>query len=154
MQTSMTGGQPMQYSCETIINLPRDKVIELFDNPENLTKWMEGLQTFDHISGDQGKPGAISRLMFDHKGRRLEMIETILSRNLPEEFTGTYQTKGVINKVVNHFYADGPTRTRWVAKNEFQFSGLMNLMAIFMRSAFPKQSQHHMEKFKAFAENF
>jgi hypothetical protein len=135
-----------------MINLPREKVVRLFDNPDNLSKWMDGLQVFDHISGKQGQPGAKSRLVFDHRGRRLEMIETILSRNLPEEFSGTYETKGVFNKVVNYFYEAGPERTRWVAQNDFQFSGLMNLMALFMRSAFPKQTQKHMENFKLFAE--
>jgi hypothetical protein len=143
----------MQFSCETYINLPREKVIHLFDNPENLDKWMEGLQSVDHISGRQGYPGAKSRMVFNNEGRRLELIETILSRNLPEEFSGFYETKGIINKVANYFYEEGPERTRWVAENEFQFSGLMNLMSIFIRSAFPKQTQRHMENFKNFAEN-
>jgi len=143
----------MQFSCETIINLPREKVVRLFDNPGNLKKWMEGLQNFDHISGREGYPGAKSRMVFHNDGRRLELIETIVSRNLPEELIGTYETKGIFNKVANYFYEDGPQRTRWVSENEFQFSGLMNLMILFMRSAFPKQTQRHMENFKTFAEN-
>ena len=143
----------MQFSCEIIINQPREKVIDLFDNPANHAKWMEGLQSFDHLSGRQGFPGAKSRLLFNHDGRRLELIETILIRNLPEEFSGTYETKGIINKVINYFYEDGPQRTRWVSENNFQFSGLMNLMSIFIRSAFPKQTHAQMENFKSFAEN-
>jgi len=29
----------MKYECELIIDLPRDRVIEMFDNPDNLSKW-------------------------------------------------------------------------------------------------------------------
>ena len=142
----------MKYSCEVAINLPRERVIQLFDNADNLKKWMDGLESFEHISGDPGQPGAESRLVFDHKGRRLEMIETIVSRNLPDEYSGTYITRGVINTVKNQFNEDGHDRTIWVSENEFQFSGLMKLMIFFMRSAFPKQTKFQMENFKKFAE--
>lgn len=144
----------MQYSCEVLINLPREKVVEIYDNSDNLKKWMEGLQSFEHLNGEPGHPGAKSRLIFDHKGRRLEMIETIIKRNLPEEYSGTYETQGVVNKVINHFYEDGMDRTRWVSENKFQFTGLMKLTAFFTNNAFPKQTKFHMDNFKNFAENF
>ena len=143
----------MQYSCEVLINLPREEVIKLFDDADNMRRWMEGLQSFEHQSGEPRQPGAKSRLVFDHNGRRLEMVETIITRNLPKEFSGTYETQGIINKVNNNFYEDGTNRTRWVSKNEFQFSGLMNLTVVFMRNAFPNQTKLHMDNFKKFAEN-
>lgn len=48
----------MKYESELVIDLPRERVIELFDNPDNLPKWQEGLQSFEHISGEVGQPGA------------------------------------------------------------------------------------------------
>lgn len=44
----------MKYELEITINLPRERVIELFDNPDNLKKWQEGLQSFSHRSGTPG----------------------------------------------------------------------------------------------------
>lgn len=35
--------------------------------------------------------------MFDKNGHKIEMIETITVRNLPAEFSGTYEIKGVFN---------------------------------------------------------
>lgn len=84
----------MKFSSEVIINLPRDRVIELFDDPKNLKKWQPGLQSFEHLSSDPGKPGAKSRLVFDQGGRRIEMIETVTQRDLPDVFTRTYEAKG------------------------------------------------------------
>ena len=39
-----------------------------------------------------------------------------------------------------------------ISRYEFQFNGIMKLMGILMRSAFPKQTKKYMISFKNFAE--
>lgn len=143
----------MKYTCELVVNVPRERMLELFDNPDNLVHWQPGLVSFEHQSGEPGQPGAKSKLLYDMNGRKVEMIETITARNLPDEFSGTYEAKGVYNLNENHFYEDGPDRTRWVLDMEFKFSGFMKIMALFMGGAFRKQTMEHMEHFKKFAES-
>jgi len=142
----------MKYTTEVEINLPVKKVIELFDNPDNLKLWMEGLQSFEHLSGTPGQPGAKSKLKFKMGKREIEMIETITVRNLPEEFSGTYEAKGVFNIVKNKFIAVGENKTKYIAEHEFQFSGMMTLMGVLMPGAFKKQSMKFLKQFKEFAE--
>ena len=143
----------MKYECEILIDLPRERVIELFDNPENLPKWQKGLQSFELISGEEGKPGAKSRLVYDMDGREVVMIETIVTRNIPDEFTATFEAPGVYNLNKNLFYEHGPNQTRWVVETEFKMTSLvMRFMGIFMRSSFPKETMKNLEAFKAFAE--
>ena len=48
----------MKYTVETEIDQPIEKVIELFDNPDNMQYWMDGLISFEHLSGTPGQPGA------------------------------------------------------------------------------------------------
>ena len=143
----------MQYQMETIINLPRERVIELFDSFENLKEWQEGLVSHEPISGEPGQAGAKTRLLYDMGRRRIEMVETIITRNMPDEFSATYDASGVHNIVRNYFHDEGET-TRWVLDTEFQFSGFMRIMSFFMGSgAFRKQTRTTMEAFKQFAEN-
>jgi hypothetical protein len=142
----------MRYTCETTLNLPRDRVAELFDSTENLKKWMKGLVSFDHLSGEPGQPGAKSKLVFEMGKRRMEMIETITVRNLPDEFDGTYDAKGVHNIVRNRFI-ERAGQTVWQTDSEFQFKGLMKLMGALMPGAFRKETEKHMANFKAFAES-
>lgn len=92
----------MKYSTAIEINLPVKKVVKIFDNPDHLAKWMQGLQSFEHISGTPGQPGAKSRLKFKMGKREIEMIETVTKRNLPQEFSGTYEANGVYNIVTNY----------------------------------------------------
>jgi len=143
----------MKYTREVVIDLPRDRVIELFDDADNLPKWQDGLQRFEHVSGEPGQPGAKSRLVYDHRGRGWELIETITERNLPDEFTAIYETEGVWNLMKNRFEEEGPNRTRWIAESEFRPLGLkMKLMAILLRPMFTSTTMKTLRDFKAFAE--
>ncbi|MES2567755.1 MAG: SRPBCC family protein [Bacteroidota bacterium] len=142
----------MKYTTEIEINQPIDKVIALFDNVDNMKKWMVGLQSFEHLSGTPGEVGAKSRLVFKTGKRELEMIETITVKNLPQEFSGVYEAKGVFNSVKNKFMPLPGDRTRYISYQEFQFKGFMKLFGLLMPGMFKKQSAKHMQHFKNFAE--
>lgn len=142
----------MKYTSEIEINRPIDEVIALFDNPDNLGKWMKDLQSFEPISGTPGQPGAKSRLRFQMGKRDIEMIETVTVRNLPDEFSGTYEAPGVFNIVKNRFIPLSENKTKYVTEQEFQFKGAMKFIALLMPGAFRKQSEQYMRDFKEFAE--
>ena len=142
----------MHYTTHIDIDLPRERVIELFDNPVNLPKWQSGLLSFEPVSGEPGRPGAKSRLRYRMGKREMEMIETITTRNLPHEFSGTYETPGVLNVQKNYFEEVAPDRTRWKTESEFRFNGWMRFVMPLMKGMFRKQTEQFMQQFKAFAE--
>ncbi len=143
----------MKYTTEIEINKPIDNVIELFDNPDNMDKWMDGLQSFEPISGTPGQPGAKSKLKFKMGKREIEMIETITVRNLPDEFSGIYEAKGVFNVVKNKFIKLSENKTQYISEQEFQFKGFMKVIGFLMPGAFKKQSMKYLQAFKRFAES-
>ena len=142
----------MKYRSEIIIDLPRDQVIEKFDNPENMKYWQEGLISYEFMDGEPGQEGSTMKLRYKMGKRDLEMTETITKRNLPDEFHGTYDAGMVFNRQWNYFKEERD-KTRWISESEFKFSGFMKIMALFMgKRAFQKQSYKFMEDFKSFAE--
>ena len=143
----------MKYTTEIEINKPIERVIELFDNPDNLSKWMAGLQSFEHVSGTPGQSGAVSRMKFKIGSREIEMMETIHVRNLPGEFSGTYEAKGVYNFVKNTFVRLGDNKTKYSLESEFRFNGFMKLMGWLMPGAFRKQTHKYLVDFKNFVES-
>jgi uncharacterized membrane protein len=143
----------MKYSVEIIIDKPLNEVIALFDNLDNMKQWMEGLQSFEPISGTPGQPGAKSKLVFLNGGRKMEMIETITVNNLPKEFSGTYEANGVFNIVQNFFEAVNDRQTRYATEQEFQFHGFMKIIGWIFPAAFKKQSMKFLKDFKRFAES-
>lgn len=142
----------MYFVSEITIDRPVAEVVRLFDNVDNLYEWMDGLQSFELLSGTAGQPGAKSKLVFQMGKRRIEMIETITERNLPSVFSGTYDADGVHNIVVNRFEAISDNQTKYITENTFEFKGFMKLMGWLMPGAFKKQSDVFQQKFKAFVE--
>jgi hypothetical protein len=141
------------YTVAIEIALPRGHVIELFDDPENLFKWQTGLVSFEHLSGEPGQPGAKSKLVYVSGKHRIELIETVTERNLPDEFNGTYEWQGGKNTLRNRFIALGPDRTKWESTCAYEFSSLMmKLMGFFFPGMFRNQNLSFLKNFKEFAE--
>ncbi len=142
----------MKYSCEIIIDAPRDKVVALFDDPDNLSKWQPGFVSMKIISGNLGEVGSKSELKYKMGKRDIEMVETITAYNLPEVFSATYEAKNVWNLVENRFSELEDGKTLYTTNNEFKMKGMMKLMAWMMPGAFKKQSAKYLTYFKEFAE--
>ena len=143
----------MKYSCEVIVNIPREDFIEKLDNPDNMVHWQQGLLKYKFLSDNPREEGAQMELHYKMGKRELVMIETILKYNLPDEMHTTYDAKGVHNIQHNYFEVVSPNQTRWRSENEFQFSGfLMKVMGFLIPGAFKKQSMKYLRDFKAFAE--
>ncbi|NER15534.1 SRPBCC family protein [Leptobacterium flavescens] len=144
----------MKYQNEILIKLPREEVFQKFNNQDNMKHWQKGFMGLEHISGDPGKEGAKSKLRYKMGKREIEMTESILKLQAPEEFHGTFETQGVYNKQENFFEVVDENTTKWVSKTEFRFSTfMMKTMAFLMPGSFKKQSYKFMVDFKNFAEN-
>jgi len=144
----------MKYNTEVIIHLPINRTIELFDNPDNLKRWMPDLVSIATIEGKAGEVGTKSKMHFKMGKRDLIMIETIEELNLPDNLIATYEASGVWNRQNIHFSAVNEHTTRYITENEFKFKKLsMKIFSWLMPKAFKKQSQLYMQNFKDFAEN-
>ncbi|MEZ4804664.1 MAG: SRPBCC family protein [Bacteroidia bacterium] len=142
----------MKYSVEIEIEKPIAEVVKLYENPDNLDKWMKGLQSMTPISGEPGAKGSKTKFKFLMGKREIEMTETILENNLPQLFSCSYQADNVFNIVNTSFHAISENKTRCTNNSEFQFKGFMKLIAFLMPSAFKKQSLTYLQDFKKFAE--
>lgn len=143
----------MKYQVHIEIDLPLDRVVELFDNPANMKHWMPKLQSIEPISGSPGQVGATSRMKFLNGKREMEMTETITAKNLPHEFSGTYEFQGGRYSVKNMFEALDGGRTRYISDQDFQLAGLMKFLGWVLPGLFKKESMKHMTLFKKFAES-
>jgi hypothetical protein len=115
------------------------------------------------LSGMHGQVGTTSRVVMQMGEQKIEAIETITRREpadlhgIPKgsvvHFDREIVIKGMWNAVRERLTEANPDTTLWVSESEYRFSGLqMRLVGIMMPAAFRKQSQQHMQDFKAFAE--
>ena len=142
----------MKYNTEILINLPREKVLELFLNTDHLKKWQPGLLSFTHLDGEPGEEGSRSKQVFEGRKGDLVITETIMNKQLPEQIQMSYRSRGVYNEVENHFTEQEAGITLWQIENNFRFWGFVMLMIPFMKNAFIHNTMLNMDRFKLFAE--
>jgi hypothetical protein len=153
----------MKYTVSIEIALPLERVVQLLGDPAQLPKWLRGLVLHEPLSGVHGQVGTRSRVVMQMGQRTFEGIETITRREpadlrgIPKgsvvHFERELVGEGMWSCVRERLTEFGPETTLWVSESEYRFSSLlMRLVGLLMPGAFRKQSQVHMQDFKAFAE--
>jgi hypothetical protein len=142
----------MKYSVYNTINKDIDTVISKFTEPNGATRWMEGLQRIEHLSGTPGEKGAKSNCCFVHKGKEMKISEEILEQNLPQHIKFAYQSGMGYNTVEIRFEAMADGGVKQINNSYFQFKGIMKWFAPLMKGMFKKQSLKFCNAFKDYVE--
>lgn len=143
----------MKYTCTIDINLPIDKVVALWSNEAYFKEWQDGFESIELISGTPDTKGAKSKIIFNGK-HKMELLETIISNDLPNEKVGLYEHIHMTNTQTSRFIAINEYTTQYISEVEYtKFNGFMiKLMAKLFPGKFKQQSQKWMNQFKKFAE--
>jgi hypothetical protein len=153
----------MKYTVSIEIALPRERVAHMLADPAHLPNWLRGLVLHEPLNGVHGQVGTKSRVVLRMGKQTMEATETITRREpadlhgIPREtvvkFDREIISKGMWSAARDRLTEAGPDTTLWESESEYRFSGLlMRLVGLLMPGAFRKQSQQHMQDFKAFAE--
>lgn len=142
----------MKLKFETVIDASQDAVWAAFDNPDNMMRWQQNLESFKHIAGKPGQPGAVSELVYDEKGKKVVLKETITERREPDFLAGTYESPTAKTLIVNRFEAVDDNSTRWTSWSNFTFQGFMKIMSLFVSGMIRRRTEADMERFKLMVE--
>ncbi|MEM9358633.1 MAG: SRPBCC family protein [Pseudomonadota bacterium] len=144
----------MRYQLDLEINAPRDRVVELFLDTDNLKHWQPSLVRFEMINCDAFRGvGAQSRQLHRMGKREVEMIATITVENHPDEFSATYEAEDMWNLIENRFEEFGDS-TRWSLVSECRSSSwFMKVLMLLFPGMFKKQTMEFMQYFKSFVES-
>jgi hypothetical protein len=154
----------MKYTVSIQITLPLERVAQLLADPTHIPKWLRGVVLHEPLNGLHGQVGTKSRVVMETGQQKFEAIETITRRepadlrNIPKgsvvRFEREIVGEGMWSAARERLTEAGPNTTLWESENEYRFSSLMTrLVGLLMPGTFRKQSQQHMQDFKAFAEH-
>ena len=87
------------------------------------------------------------------EGQSIKMTETILKKNLPDEWHGKYTSKGIESIQKNYFEELNENQTKWSCYSEFKFSGFMKLISKLAPDIFKNRSKQVQQDFKAYIEH-
>ena len=144
----------MKYTCTIQINAPLEKVAALWSDESHFKEWQDGFESITHLEGTPNTEGAKAKIVFDDK-QRIELIETILTNNLPEKKVALYEHIHMTNTQTTRFKSLDDQTTIYTSEVEYtQFNGLMiKIIAKLFPGKFKGQSQKWMDQFKIFVEN-
>ena len=143
----------MKYTCTVQINAPIDKVVSLWKNEDNFKDWQDDFESIEHLEGTPNTKGTKSKIVFNGKPR-IELLETIISMDLPNEKLALYEHIHMTNTQSSRFKAIDENKTLYTSEVEYvKFNGFMiKLIAKLFPGKFKGQSQKWMEQFKVFVE--
>lgn len=145
----------MKFTCSVTINLPKEKVVQLFLDENNLGKWQDGFISKERLSGKTNQVGTNSKIVYKMGKGQMVLIETILDNDLPHSIKGNYSHSSTENTMLNTFTAIDAKTTKYQADIEYtRFTGfVVKAMKLILPGIFKKQVQKWMDNFKQFAEN-
>jgi hypothetical protein len=142
------------------IELPIDRVMQLFQNQDYFKEWQDGLIGFENTTPSVGKLHSEREMKISMVGTSITMKERITKIDLPHIWEATYRTNGVLNYQSNRFRESETTTngvkiktTLWDSKSTFKFTGMMRLIARTRPKLFTEQTYEYMKGFKKFAES-
>jgi hypothetical protein len=142
----------MKDIVEIEINVPQAAAAGLFSDPANNTKWMEGLKSYEALSGEPGVPGSKYRLV-PKSGDRVFVV-TVVKKELPRTSELALDAPNMTVSVSGRFIALSAQKTKLVSEEIFAFKGIFGkLFGVLAWPAIRRAHRRQMEAFKRFAEN-
>ncbi|WP_034058337.1 SRPBCC family protein [Lacinutrix jangbogonensis] len=141
----------MKFTCAIDINADIKTIQAAFFNTDDMKYYQDGFQSKTLIRGNPGEKGAKSKLVFD----KLELIETIIVNDLPENFLALYEHKHTTNTMHVSFKPLANNKVRYTSIVEYtKLNGLViKLIAKVYPSMFKKQIDKWLKQFKTHVEN-
>lgn len=142
----------MKFRAEVEIAKPMEELIVLIQNPENTLKWLEGLRSVKHVSGEERQAGAVSKVVFDSPAGRLLIKETVVSNKLPDEYIMCYEGSGYVSYSNYCFEKLSDESTLFIMIQQVELKGALKLASGLVKGKMSSQLDKSAESFKRFAE--
>jgi hypothetical protein len=141
----------MRSVVQVEIEMPKDRVVALYADPENSTEWMDDIDRYEAIRGKPGLPGSKYRLVPKHGS--MVFVATVLDNPSPDEVRLELEAPKVTVSVTGRFGSISAHRTRLTSVEVFQFKGMFSrLKGVLASAAIQRAHRRHMAAFARFAE--
>jgi hypothetical protein len=132
------------------VDAPPKEVASLFADPSINVQWMHEIDRYEPISGKQGMPGSVYRLIPKHGAT---LYTATIVRRFPDQLYLNLEADNVSVEVHGIIRTLENGRTRLISKENFKFKGVWNkVYGVFAGPILRNVHRRHINAFKAFAE--
>lgn len=135
------------FEYEIEVDKPLAEVHAAFNNPDNLPRWLTGLERTELLSGEAGKVGAKTRQVYLERGRTVELVETITAVDPGRSMDGVIEGPGM-EATLHVEFEDRGESTVVRFRSGFKAKSLMMwFMLPFFKGGIRKRQQGDLERF-------
>lgn len=139
----------ISYNSEITVNKPVKEAWAVMQDESKVSQWLKGIKKMEHISGEKGTVGAVTKYTFVEDGQESEIVETIKSVDPLKSMTMDFVMEGVMlmDYKVEYNETDGKTQIKSATTTTGE-GMLMRSMVSFMRGAMKKQEDVNLGNLK------
>lgn len=139
----------ISYSSEIIVDKPAEEAWAVMNDESKTSQWLDGIKKQEHISGEKGTIGAVTKYTFDENGDESIIMETITALRPNEHISMDFVMEGAMEMdyKMDATAKDGKThiKSTTIAKGTGWF---MRSMLSFMTSTMQAQEDKNMNNLK------
>ncbi len=143
----------ISYSSEFVVDKPIKEAWAVMNDEQKITEWLKGITNIEHVSGEKGTVGAVTRYTFNENGEESTILETIKTIRPEEHISMDFvmQDVMIMDYKVDFSKKEGKThiKSSTVTKGEGMF---MRSMLSFMKGTMQTQEDENMANLKKLIE--
>ena len=139
----------ISYSSEIIVDKPIKEAWAVMEDESKISQWLKGITDIEHVSGEKGAVGAVTRYTFDDDGQESVVLETIKSIRPNEHIAMDFVMEGVMNMDYKVDYTNQNGKTHIKSSTITEGDGIfMRSMVSFMKGAMQTQEDENLNSLK------
>ena len=143
----------ISYTSEIVVNKPATEAWAVMNDESKTSQWLKGIKKQEHVSGQKGEVGGVTKYTFEENGQESIVVETIKALRPNEHIAMDFVMEGVMEMdyKMDSSKKDGKThiKSTTVTKGIGMF---MRSMVSFMTGTMQSQEDENMNNLKKLIE--
>lgn len=139
----------ISYQSEITVDKSVEEAWAVMNDQSKTKEWLKGMTKMEHISGEAGTVGAVTKYTYNDNGTESEIIETMKAVRPNEHVAMDFLLEGVMKMDYRMDMSEKDGKT--VIKSSTTTEGIgtiMRSMVSFMKGAMQKQEDENMNNLK------
>ena len=135
----------ISYGSEITVDKPIKEAWAVMNDESKLTEWMKGITKVEHVSGEKGTVGAVTKYTFNENGSESTVIETIKDIKPDKSIAMSFEMEGAMRMNYYVEFSEKEEKTHIKSNTTTIGEGVfMRSMVSFMEGTMKSQEDENM----------
>ncbi|MFT5168415.1 MAG: lipopolysaccharide export LptBFGC system permease protein LptF [Saprospiraceae bacterium] len=143
----------ISYNSEIVVDKSITEAWAVMNDESKISQWLKGIINTEHISGEKGTVGAVTKYTFNENGQESIVLETIKSIRPNEHIAMDFVMEGVMDMDYKIDFSKNDGETHVKSSTITKGSGMfMRSIVSFMKNSMQAQEDENMNNLKKLIE--